>query len=73
MTESLLVSPGGYHIRPLSAGAALVRSPEGKVYRVDTVAGTCACPASVFRDWECKHLVAVRNLLELLDWPEDES
>ena len=42
-------------------GHTLVTSPAGSVYRVDTAAGTCTCPAHQFRGVECRHLKMARE------------
>lgn len=42
-----------------------VESSDGKkYYNVDAAKPSCECPAFIFRKMECKHIEAVRRLLE---------
>ena len=71
MKASPTIVPAGYRFRILPRGV-FVRTPEGDIYRVDANRGTCSCPAGI-RGKNCKHLRAVRGLLEAMDYPSDSS
>ncbi len=68
--EALCIHSAGYRFRiydRVSGFVVLIKSPSGKVYRVDHGRQTCSCPSGVFRR-DCKHLSAVNSFFEILDW-----
>lgn len=73
MAATLLIRAAGYRIKFCSPTVALVRSSEGRTYRVDLDANTCSCLyglSSKSAAKPCKHLPFVKALAELLDWPD---
>lgn len=63
--NTLVVRPAGYRVTRKAGGAIRMHGPEGQTYTIDSRGRTCSCPAGVYRG-RCKHLDAVRGLMDLL-------
>lgn len=70
MGHLLDISATGYRLSPPAGGLWPVVSPSGCTYMVNPEDENCTCPDYAARGHErpCKHLRAVRALLELAPW-----
>jgi predicted nucleic acid-binding Zn finger protein len=70
MGPVLTIAATGYRLERPAGGLWPVISPAGRTYIVEPEAGSCTCPDYAARGQErpCKHVRAVRAIVELAPW-----